>query len=233
MQGIAILDEKKARLAYVRFDFDSGVDQEHGVAVVLHGTTPVGLGGAGEDDLGLALGEHDEEAAEVQRALQPNAQALAAALSDARNGDGIRALSRAAAELPPGRTLRLTLRIETPPVRRLERLWYGSRTCRYDLSVDVGGSQTTINATDSPAQDYLRAGPWPLPLFAPILQWPQLTPFWDTVQVLDADVAKSMRLNKWVGTPRPDLHEAAAAAWRQGLDAQEAATRGVAPLEDS
>jgi hypothetical protein len=89
------------------------------------------------------------------------------------------------------------------------------------------GAQAVVNPVGLPAQDYLRAGAWPLPLFAPIVRWPQLTPLWDTVQVLEADVAKSLRIGRWVGTARPDLAETAVAAWRQGFDAAEAKRRGV------
>ena len=59
--------------------------------------------------------------------------------------------------------------------------------------MDVGGSRATFNATDSPAQDYLFAVPLAAFVIRRILQWPQLTPFWETVEVLDVDDAKSMR----------------------------------------
>jgi hypothetical protein len=234
LEGISILDEQRTGLAYVRLDFESDLDPEHGVAVVVYGTTPVGIGQMGDDDLGMVVDERADAVAAAESAVDFDAvkKALAAALNDPRNRAGIWALSAAAAELPAGRTLRVSLRIETPPVRRLERLHYASRSCQYVLSVDVGDSQTIVNVPDSPAQDYLRAGAWPRPLFAPILQWPALTPMWETVGVVEVDVAKSLRLRRTVETPRPDLREVAASAWRQGLDSQEAATRGVAPMEE-
>lgn len=234
LESISILDDSRKGLAYVRLEFESDIDPEHGVAVVVHGTTPIGIGQMGDDDLGLPLDERADEIAAALAAgnLTAASEALAAAASDPRNGEGIRTLSAAAAKLPKGRTLRVSLRIETPPVRRLDRSQFGGRSCQYVLSVDVGGSQTILNIPDSPAQDYLRAGAWPRPLFAPIIQWPQLTPSWETVEVLEVDVNKSLRLGRTVGTPRPDLHEAAVSAWRQGVDAQEAATRDVAPLKE-
>jgi hypothetical protein len=69
-------------------------------------------------------------------------------------------------------------------------------------------------------------------LFAPIVQWPYLTPAWDTVQALEVDDAKSLRLGRWVGNARPELLDAAVSAWRQGLDAQEAAARNVVLRQD-
>jgi hypothetical protein len=233
LQRIHVLDRKKKGLAYLHFNFDSELDPEHGFVVVVHGTAPVGIGQLGEADLGLPLGESDALAAAAQQAAKNARQAIAAALIDARNGPGIHALSSAAAQLPAGRSLRISIRIKTPPFRFHEAFTVGEAgTCSYELSVQVGRSLTVVNATDSPAQDYLYPGPWPLTLFAPIVQWPYLTPAWDTVQALEVDDAKSLRLGRWVGNARPELLDAAVSAWRQGLDAQEAAARNVVLRQD-
>jgi hypothetical protein len=219
------LGQQKSGLAYVRLEFESGLDVEHGLVVVVHGTRPIGIGQLGEDGLGTPVPTSEDEIAAAESEANERRQILEAASTDTRNCEGIRILTLAASKLPSGRKLRVSLRIQTPPVTRVERALYPR--CQYDVFVDVGGKHAIYKDTYTPRQDSLCPGPWPLPLFAPIVQWPKLTPLWETIQVMDADVAKSRRMGHWVGAARPDLVEAATSAWRQGLDPAQARARGV------
>ena len=70
LDGITIVAESKAGLAYVRFEYEPEFDPEHGVAIVVHGTTPVGIGQVGDDDLGLPVGSREDEVVQPRRTPQ-------------------------------------------------------------------------------------------------------------------------------------------------------------------
>ena len=140
---------------------------------------------------------------------------------------GIGQLREAADKLPEGTSLVLTIQIRTPPVTRIEKAYYANATCHYILSIDLNRGQVTLKDANTPRQDYLHAGDWPGVLFAPILQWPDLTPLWESLEVHEFDWPTAMRKRKYQPAARPDLHPAAHSALEQAFDADEAAARGV------
>jgi hypothetical protein len=141
------------------------------------------------------------------------------------DAEGIAILSQAAEELPAGHGLVVSIEIKSPPVTRVEKAYY--HECHYRLSIDVRGDKVTFNDMQSARQDYLHAGPWPAMLFAPILEWPDLTPLWNTIEVREFDWPKAMRKRKYEGPLREELHDAARSALEQAFNAEEAAARGI------
>jgi hypothetical protein len=141
------------------------------------------------------------------------------------DAEGIVVLSQAAEKLPAGHGLIVSIEIKSPPVTRVEKAYY--HECHYRLSIDVRGDKVTFNDMQSARQDYLHAGPWPAMLFAPILEWPDLTPLWDTIEVREFDWPKAMRKRKYEGPLREDLYDAARSALEQAFNAEEAAARGI------
>jgi len=140
---------------------------------------------------------------------------------------GVAALAQAAAALGPGLTLRLQIEMTSPPVTRIEKVYYADVGCHYRLTFEVNNGQVTFNDTRSPRQDYLRGATWTEALFAPIVQWPELTPLWETLSVSEFDVGKAIRSRKYQPPPRPDLQAAARSALEQAFDPREAAARGI------
>jgi hypothetical protein len=139
---------------------------------------------------------------------------------------GIAALSQAAEELPAGHGLMVSIQIKSPPVTRVEKVYY-KKGFHYRLSIDVCGDKVTFKDMNSPRQDYLYAAGWPTFLFAPVLQWPELTPLWETVEVRDFDWPKAMKKRNYEGELRADLVDAARSALEQAFDPKEAAARGI------
>ncbi|HUG70366.1 MAG TPA: SMI1/KNR4 family protein [Pirellulaceae bacterium] len=139
---------------------------------------------------------------------------------------GIAALSQAAAELPDGHGLMVSIQIKSPPVTRIEKAYY-NETCHYRLSIDVRGDKVTFNDMNSARQDYLYAAGWPTFLFSPILQWPELTPLWETIEVRDFDWSKAMKKRNYEGELCKELVDAARSALEQAFGAEEAAARGI------
>jgi hypothetical protein len=91
---------------------------------VVHGTRPIGIGQLGEDGLGTPVPTSEDEIAAAESEANERRQILEAASTDTRNCEGIRILTLAASKLPSGRKLRVSLRIQTPPVTRVERALY-------------------------------------------------------------------------------------------------------------
>lgn len=147
--------------------------------------------------------------------------------SASADAPGVAALAQAAAALGPGLTLRLQIEMTSPPVTRIEKVYYADVGCHYRLTFEVNNTQVTFNDTRSPRQDYLRGATWSEALFAPIVQWPELTPLWETLSVSEFDVGKAIKSRKYQPTPRADLHSAARSALEQAFDPREAAARGI------
>lgn len=141
------------------------------------------------------------------------------------NAAGIPTLKAAADQLPQGLDIMITIQIQTPAVTRVEKA-YGA-DCHYRLTLYVRRPQVTFNDMRSPRQDYLHCAEWPTYLFAPILQWPELTPIWETLEVSEFDIQKAIKKRTYQPSPRNDLIEAARTALEQGFDAHEAAVRGI------
>lgn len=138
---------------------------------------------------------------------------------------GIELIHQAANTLSDGTSLVIVVQIKSPPVTRIEKAW--STECHYRLSIDVQRRCVTFNDMTSARQDYLHADNWPAVLFLPIIQWPQLTPLWNTLEVHEFDWNAAMKKRNYQPNPRPDLLGAAREALHQTFDAEEAAARGV------
>jgi hypothetical protein len=121
-------------------------------------------------------------------------------------------------------SLDISIQIKSPPVTRIEKLYY--EECHYLLSIDVNRDSLTLKDMATPRQDYLSVAEWPGILYAPILQWPELTPLWETLEVRELDWNKAVKKRGYVGPLREDLHDAARAALEQAFDSDEAAARG-------
>jgi hypothetical protein len=147
----------------------------------------------------------------------------------APDAPGVTVLSEATAALAPGLTLRLQIEMTSPPVTRIEKVYYAEVGCHYRLTFEVNNGQVTFNDTRSPRQDYLHGKSWVEALFAPIVQWPELTPLWETLAVQEFDLKKAIKSRQYDPTPRPDLLPAARSALEQAFDPREAAARGVCP----
>jgi hypothetical protein len=138
---------------------------------------------------------------------------------------GIGQLWQAAQQLAAGVGLTIGIQIKSPPVTRVEKAYYNE--CHYLLWIDVRGNKVTFKDMNTPRQDYLYAAEWPTFLFAPILQWPDLRPLWDTLEVRELDWQKAMKKRNYQGPLRPDLTEAARNALEQAFRPEEAAARGI------
>ncbi len=138
---------------------------------------------------------------------------------------GIAILKAAADQLPQDLDIMITIQIQTPAVTRVEKA-YGE-DCHYRLTLYVRRPQVTFNDMRSARQDYLRCANWPTYLFAPILQWPDLKPIWETLEVSEFDIQKAIKKRTYQPSPRNDLIEAARSALEQGFDAHEAALRRI------
>ena len=139
---------------------------------------------------------------------------------------GLAALREAAAGLEAGETLRLAIQIKSPPVTRIEKAYYPTE-CHYLLTMDLGGPQVTYKDMTSPRQDYLDADGSPAHLYTPILQWPELTPLWETLEVQAFDLQKAIKSRKYAPKLLPNLIAAARSVLEQAFDPEEAAARGV------
>ncbi len=138
---------------------------------------------------------------------------------------GVDVLNKAAAELPEGIDLMIRAQIKSPPVSRTEKAFF--QECHYTLSMAVGNRQVTFNHITLPSQDYLYAEAWPSTLFLAVLRWPELTPLWDTVEVVQLDREQARKKRGYQPQPRPELIDAARAALELGFDPQQAASRKV------
>lgn len=134
-------------------------------------------------------------------------------------------LLQAAKQLPADTSLMLVIQIKSPPVTQVEKRW--NSECHYRLSYDIHRHIVTLNDMTSARQEYMHTDGYPAVLFLPILQWPELTPLWDTVEVQECDWAKAIKKPKYKPTPRPDLIDAARQALEQGFNAEEAAARSI------
>lgn len=139
---------------------------------------------------------------------------------------GIDQLRRAAGQVAEGSCLIIVVQIKSPPVTELERRLY--KELHYQLSIDMERRSVTFKCMVTPRQDYIYAtDDWPAVLFAPIIQWPELVPAWETLEVLEFDAGKAMKSRKYKPTPRPDLLDAARESLQQAFDAEEASARGI------
>jgi hypothetical protein len=138
---------------------------------------------------------------------------------------GAHELWDAAQQLPNGVGLVLSLQIKSPPVTDVEKAYY--HESHYLLSMDVRGDKVTFKDMQTPRQDYLYAGGWPTFLFAPILQWPELTPLWETLEVREFDWGQAIRKRRYQGKLRGDLQVWARSALNLSFQAAEAAARGI------
>lgn len=114
-------------------------------------------------------------------------------------------LNVAAAALAPGQTLRLQIEIQSPPVTRIEQVYYAGVGCHYRLTFEVNNGKVTFNDTRSPRQDYLHGKCWNEALFLPILEWPELTPLWETLSVHEFDIKQAIKSRNYKPVTRPDL----------------------------
>jgi hypothetical protein len=236
LRRIEILDDAEDGLAHVVLCFESAFDAEHGLSVCVHGTQVLSHGGIG-DRGGWPLPSEDELAQMAAMFGIPGPQdqrrllrlTLEAALADPANGEGIRELTRAALALAddPNQQLEITVRIDTPPVTRVEKVYYGQAgILRYDLTIGVGLDYVIYKDSNTPRQAGLQGAPWPLSLFAAQCKWPAARPRWETVKVRRIDKAASMRKAKPMGPEVPELCPAAAEALCEGFDGARLAARG-------
>lgn len=236
LNEVKILNDEEDALAHLVLSFESAFDAEHGLSVRVHGTSVLSLGGMGdeggwpppsaEDFAEMATmfglrGPQDE-----RRRLR---ETLEAALADPANGKDIRELTQAALALAdaPNQHLEITLQIDTPPVTRIEKVYYGrAGTLSYDLMLQVGLDSVIYKDSNTPRQAGLQGAPWPLSLFAVQCRWPAARPRWDTVKVRRIDKAASMRKAKSIGPEVPELRAVAERALREGFDPTSLAKRG-------
>jgi hypothetical protein len=236
LDGIEILNDEEDGLAHVVLGFESAFDAEHGLSVCVHGTRVLSHGGMGDEGGWPPPGEEDLAAMaamfgmpgpqDERRLLR---QALEAALADPANGEDIRTLTQAALALAddPNQQLEITVRIDTPPVTRVEKVYYGQAgTLSYDLTIGVGLNYVIYKDANTPRQAGLQGAPWPLALFAAQCKWPAARPRWETVKVRRIDKGASMRKAKPIGPELPELRAAAEAALREGFDPARLAARG-------
>jgi hypothetical protein len=234
--GIEIMPDDEEGLAHVVLNFDSAFDDEHGLSVCVHGTQVLSHGGLGdqggwpppsEEDLAQMAAMFGSAGPRDERQLRR--QALESALADPVNSEEIRLLTRAALALvdDPHQQVEITVRIDTPPVTRIEKVYYGQAgTLSYDLTIAVGLNYVIYKDSNTPRQAGLQGAPWPLSLFAAQCKWPAARPRWDTVEVRQIDTMASLRKNKRTGPERPELRAAAEAALREGFDPTRLAQRG-------
>jgi hypothetical protein len=236
LEGVEILPDDEDGLAHLVFAFASGLDEEHGTSVCAHGTRVLSHGGLGDQGGWPPPSEEDMAAMAAMLGSRgtvgdPRArlrQVLEAALADPANGNGIRELTRAALALidDPTQHLELTVRIDTPPVTRVEKIYYGKAgKLSYDLTLPLGQEYVIYKDSMTPRQAGLNNAPWPLTLFAAQCKWPAAQPQWDTVRVRRVDQAKSQRKGKTMGPELPELQSAAVEAWREGFDPAKLAAR--------
>jgi hypothetical protein len=234
--GVEIMDDDEEGLAHVVLGFESAFDEEHGLSVCVYGTRALSHGGLGDQGGWPPPSEEDlaEMAAMFGRPgprdeCQARCQALESALVDPANSEEIRVLTQAALALAGdlNQQIEITLRIDTPPVTRVEKVYYGrAGTLSYDLTIVVGLDCVIYKDSSTPRQAGLQGAPWPLSLFAAQCKWPDARPRWDTVEVRQIDTKASMRRNKRIGPERPELRTAAEAALREGFDPTRLEARG-------
>jgi hypothetical protein len=236
LDAIEILNDEEDGLAHVVLGFESAFDVEHGLSVCVHGTRVLSHGGLGDEGGWPPPGEEDlaQMAAmfgmpgpqDERRLLR---QALEAALADPANGEGIRELTQAALALAddPNQQIEITVRIDTPPVTRVEKVYYGQAgTLSYDLTIGLGLNYVIYKDSNTPRSAGLQGAPWPLSLFAAQCKWSEARPRWETVKVRKIDKAASIRKAKPMGPELPELRAAAEAALREGFDPARLAARG-------
>jgi hypothetical protein len=139
---------------------------------------------------------------------------------------GLDVLIKAADALSPGVHILIQVQMKSPPVTRAEKAYYSE--CHYLLEIAIGSDKVTFKDMSSPRLDflYVRRG-WPDVLFAPILQWPDLTFLWETLVVREYELAKAARKRDYKAVERADLVAAASEMMRQASDAHEAAIRAI------
>src|SRR5262245_54901115 len=99
----------------------------------------------------------------------------------------------------------------------------------YRLKFEVGADSVTVNDTVTPRQEYLTVNEkeWPGNLFGPILQWPELTPLWESIEVREVNRKQALRKRDYTGKLREDLHNAARSAFELAFNPKEAQARGI------
>lgn len=160
----------------------------------------------------LQANRGEEAPAPVQRGQEPDVP-------------GIATLHQASKSLATGLSLRLSFQIKSPPVSDIEKRLY--HACHFELIIDINEQSLTIRDMQSPRQTYLSAKPWPAILFAPIVQWPELTLLWDSINIHEFDINQAMKKRKYVPASRPDLTLAATEAMKQAVNAKEAEIRNI------
>ena len=120
-----------------------------------------------------------------------------------------------AMRLNPEDRLHVTIEITSPPMSRLEKLYYN--TCHYMLIFDPFDTKVTYRDVTTPRQDYLEGHGWPAMLRLPRKSWPQLEPLWDTVRVEQFNLREAMRTNDHERIARDDLVSPATEALRVAL----------------
>ncbi len=85
-------------------------------------------------------------------------------------------------------------------------------------------SRIWIATTPIPPNCPTRDRSWPNSLFAPITQWPDLRPLWETVDVKEINLQLTTAKRGYEGQPRADL---IAAALEQGFNADDAVARNI------
>lgn len=138
---------------------------------------------------------------------------------------GFAVLMEVGSKLPEKVSLIVMIEIRTPPVRRMEKMVY-PKGCHYTLKFDVTRDQVTFSDVNSPMQDYFTGMPTVKLFFCPITQWPELTPLWETLRVVEFDWKQAGKKAYQPGE-RPELMEAARSVLQQAFDVEEAKARGV------
>ncbi|MFO0875875.1 MAG: hypothetical protein U0840_00610 [Gemmataceae bacterium] len=236
LNDVEILADEEDGLSRVVLSFGSAFDEEHGLRVCIHGTKVLSHGGMGEQGGWPPPGEDAlaEMAAVYGLAPARDPQArlretLETALTDPITSPAIVELTQAALALidDPNQQLEITVRIDTPPVTRVEKVYYGQAgTLSYDLTIGVGLDHVIYKDSTTPRQAGLQGAPWPLSLFAAQCKWPHARPRLDTVKVRQLDKAASLRKAKPMGPELPDLRATAQAALREGFDPAALKARG-------
>lgn len=131
------------------------------------------------------------------------------------NFPGSEALWQAALELNPEERLQVSIEIKSPPVTRIEKIYYS--TCHYRLIFDLFDTKVTFRDVTTPRQDYLSGKGWPAMLKLPRQSWPQLEPLWETVQVEQFNLREALRSNNHQRHARQDLVPLAKQALQAGL----------------
>ena len=226
------------KLAEAGIDFNAGIDEEGSTPLHLaaqanalggvkwllaHGADANKADKYGRTPLIWAETHEDQTCRRLLLGQEGQPQPTGTAAADA---PGFAALIEAESELPEGVSLMVQVQIKTPSVTRQEKLYF-PEGCHYILTFDVTRKQVTYEDMTTPRQNYFTEKGPVTQFFVPIVQWPELTPLWETVEVFEFNWKQADKSRKYTPEPRTDLLEAARSALEQGFNANEATARGI------